>query len=154
MRVHVPRLRADAEIVEAPQKGRVRVAAGQLKLWVGIDEVRALAPAPTRDAGRAGLDERVGLQPGAEPPLPPPLDGNTIDLRGMRVDDALALLETFLDRSYGASERVGYVLHGHGTGALREAVRRWLAEPSSYVARSRPALPDEGGDRYTIVWLR
>jgi DNA mismatch repair protein MutS2 len=152
--VHVPRLRADATIVEPPQKGRVRVAAGALKLWVGVDEVRLVAAPPASSSGRSGPDLRLELPAAAEPPHPFPSDSNTLDVRGMRADDAVAMLESFLDRLYGASVRVGYVLHGHGTGALREVVRRWLSEPSAYVARSRPGLPEEGGDKYTLVWLR
>ena len=153
VRVHVPRLRADAEVVEPPQKGRVRVAAGALKLWVGVDEVRLLPVAGLSPGARSGPDLRVALPAAPEPPHAPPSDANTLDLRGMRADDAVALLESFLDRLYGASIRVGYVLHGHGTGALREVVRRWLSEPSRYVSRSRPGLPEEGGDKYTVVWL-
>jgi len=159
MRVHVPRLRADVEIIEAPQKGRVRVGAGPLKLWVGVDEVRLIEKAPTakdaaRGGGGGGLDLRSDLHASAEPALPMPSESNTLDVRGMRADDAVAMLEQFLDRLYGASIRVGFVHHGHGTGALREAVRKWLSEPSAYVARSRSASADEGGDRFTVVWLR
>ena len=39
----------------------------------------------------------------------------------MRVDDALSMAESFLDRLFGRSEVVGYILHGIGSGALRDA---------------------------------
>lgn len=154
-RVFVPRLRAEATVIEPPQKGRVRVAAGPLKLWVGVDEVRLMASvAVAQSPGRGAVESKGLLGPTPEAPISMPYEGNTLDVRGMRADDAVAMLESFLDRLYGASIRVGYVLHGVGTGALREAVRRWLSEPSAYVVKSRGALPDEGGDKYTIVWLK
>src|SRR5690606_8728832 len=42
--VYVTRLRTQATVVEAANKGRVRVAAGAMKLWVGSEEVRLLDP--------------------------------------------------------------------------------------------------------------
>jgi DNA mismatch repair protein MutS2 len=72
----------------------------------------------------------------------------------MRVDDALDLLETFLDRMYGRDERVAFVDHGVGTGALRDAVRQRLSQRSPYVESFRGGTPEEGGDRLTVIYLR
>ena len=78
---------------------------------------------------------------------------NTLDLRGKRADEALEEAEYFLDRMLQHGEPVGWILHGHGTGALKQAVRRWL--PRQKVASSwRPANADEGGDAYTRVEIR
>jgi len=75
---------------------------------------------------------------------------NTCDLRGERVEAALDKVDAFLDKLVFQGQDVGFILHGHGTGALKTAVRRHL--PSSRVARRwRPANPEEGGDAYTIV---
>ena len=43
--------------------------------------------------------------------------------------------------------------HGHGSGALRQAVRDHLPH-LGHVARHRPGLPAEGGDAVTVVWVR
>jgi len=88
----------------------------------GVDD----APIPTRDA--------------------------TCDLRGLRVDDALSMARTFLDRALNDSRNVVFLLHGHGTGALRDALRKELAS-SPYVERFRGAGPDQGGEGVTVVWL-
>jgi DNA mismatch repair protein MutS2 len=48
---------------------------------------------------------------------------------------------------------VAFLVHGHGTGALRDAVREAL-RASHYVARMRPGDPGEGGEGVTVVWLR
>ena len=52
-----------------------------------------------------------------------------------------------------ASEEIVQVLHGHGSGALKSALREHLAR-SPYVARSRPGESHEGGDAVTVVSLR
>jgi DNA mismatch repair protein MutS2 len=71
----------------------------------------------------------------------------------MRVDDAVRMAEQFLDRSYSESRDVAFLLHGHGTGALREAVRTHLSQ-HSHVAQLRPGGNREGGEGVTVVWLR
>jgi DNA mismatch repair protein MutS2 len=48
---------------------------------------------------------------------------------------------------------VAFLVHGHGTGALREAVRDTLAQ-SGYVERIRAGGSGEGGDGVTVVFLR
>jgi DNA mismatch repair protein MutS2 len=78
---------------------------------------------------------------------------NTLDLRGERVDEALSKVDAFLDRLLNVGEPSGFVLHGHGTGALKSAVRAHL-QASSYIEQSQPADPDSGGDAFTIFWLR
>lgn len=151
MRVFVPRLRSEAEVLEGPTRGRIRVAAGSMKLWLGLHEVRAATKPATAEPKAVAAAKRE------EAPLlilPPPTVDNTLDVRGLRADDALSMLDSFLDRLYGASVQVGYILHGLGSGALRDVVRAKLKEPSRYVRESRPATTDEGGERYTLVFLR
>jgi DNA mismatch repair protein MutS2 len=147
VRVYVPRLRAEAEIIEGPNKGKVRVAAGPLRLWVDVTEVRELK------AARTDAAPKLELSRGPARPAQRSSD-NTLVLRGMRVDDALTLLDGFLDRMYGRDETVAYVEHGVGTGALRDAVREHLRRPSPYVREARPGNAEEGGERLTVVHLR
>ncbi len=78
---------------------------------------------------------------------------NTVDLRGLRAHEATALAEQFLDRALGAGRKVAFLIHGHGTGALREAVRE-AVRANSYVEKMRPGEQGEGGDGVTVVWLR
>lgn len=156
VRVYVPRLRAELEIVEGPSRGRVRVASGAVKLWVDVEEVRLLPGAGAKptpggiDPPRAPKNEP---RAGADEPLPLRTEANTLDLRGLRVDEAIALTESFLDRLYGEGERVGFLHHGVGTGALRDAIREHLRGATRYVRRFRPGEADEGGDRVTVVMI-
>jgi DNA mismatch repair protein MutS2 len=89
----------------------------------------------------------------AEAPAARQSGANTVDLRGRRADEALAELEAFLDRTALEGADTVFVIHGHGTGALRKAVREYLAT-SAYVARFRPGGAGEGGDGVSVVSLR
>ncbi len=152
-RVRVHRLGKPGDVLEATDK-LVVVRVGPLTLRLKPSEVTPLddhgheRPPPPKPA------------PSATAP-PPPVDladaarfpGNTVDLRGLRVDEGLTRVEQFLDRALREQRPVVFVLHGHGTGAMKAAVRRWLPE-CPLVASSRPANADQGGDAYTVVALR
>ncbi len=75
---------------------------------------------------------------------------NTLDLRGYRVEDALDSLEFYLDKASLANLSPVTIIHGHGTGALKSAVRDFLAD-SPYVAKFRPGEDTEGGDGVSVV---
>ena len=74
----------------------------------------------------------------------------TLDLRGYRVEDALDSLEFYLDKASLANLSPVSIIHGHGTGALKLAVRDFLST-SPYVAKFRPGDDTEGGDGISIV---
>jgi DNA mismatch repair protein MutS2 len=75
---------------------------------------------------------------------------SSLDLRGARVEEALEALGRYLDdASLAGLERVT-VIHGLGTGALRDAVRR-EATDHPLVTSVRPGERGEGGDGATIV---
>ncbi len=158
-KVYVTRLRADAEVVEVLPGGNVRVAAGALKLVVNGDELFAPTPVdeptPGKKAGKGGPPSARGSSP-FEAPRGPEVaiqtSDNSVDLRGLRGDDAVSLAISFLDRSLNAGRRVAFLVHGHGTGALRDVIRKELRE-STYVATFRPGDGGEGGDGVTVVYL-
>ncbi|MFO0613085.1 MAG: Smr/MutS family protein [Polyangiaceae bacterium] len=159
MRVFVPRLKTDAEVLEVLSGGQLRVAAGPLKLLTSASEVRR---ATSQKSGK-GADPSGGARAkkpslhvfdaASDSDVPMQTSDNTIDLRGLRAHEALALAEQFLDRCVGASKRVAFLIHGHGTGALRRELRD-MVRASPYVERSRPGEPREGGDGVTVVWLK
>ena len=79
---------------------------------------------------------------------------NTLDVRGLRADDAVALAEAFLDRMYGAAEASAFIVHGVGSGALRVAIHEHLSRDATYVDGFRQATQDEGGPQVTVVSLK
>lgn len=127
------KLRTDRASLRLPRDGKAAKAASS-----SSGGQTARAPAKL-SASEGGLSE-------------PRTSENTLDVRGERVDDALELLDAFLDRLLRDGRTRGYVLHGHGTGALKRAVREGLQQ-SRYVARSGPADPDDGGDACTVIDL-
>ena len=158
-RVWVTRIRAEADVLALLPNGSVRVQAGPMKLVLDASELRSVAPPapPAKRAAASETKQRAAAPPsasgdpaGLEAPLQ--TSDNTCDLRGLRAEDAVSLAITFLDRSINESRRVCFLLHGHGTGALKEAVRREL-KSSPYVRYFRSGGPGEGGDGVTIAWL-
>ena len=78
---------------------------------------------------------------------------NTIDLRGHKVEEALDELEYYLDKASLANLSPVYIIHGHGTGALKSAVREFIST-SPYVAKYRVGEEAEGGDGVSVVDIK
>ena len=78
---------------------------------------------------------------------------NTLDLRGKRVEEALDELEGYLDEASLCSLPQVKIIHGSGTGALRQSVREYLND-APYVSDYRPGEDFEGSDGVTFVTLK
>ena len=73
-----------------------------------------------------------------------------INLIGKTVDEALFALEKYLDDAYIARLPQVYIIHGKGTGALRNAIQNYL-KSCSYVKSYRNGEHGEGGAGATVV---
>ncbi|HEY5658770.1 MAG TPA: endonuclease MutS2 [Myxococcota bacterium] len=136
------------------RRGRVVVGVGSARLTVPMERLgRAEPDAPGAQPRRAPPVRVVLAEAGASDEAAAATQGaGRCDLRGLRVDEALDRLVYALDRAASAGHPRLLVIHGIGTGALREAVRAHLAE-SPYVTRCDPAPPEEGGDGASIAIL-
>lgn len=76
-----------------------------------------------------------------------------IDLRGMSKDEAMMVLEKFVDNALLSSASSLRILHGKGDGILRKIVRQKLREYGGSVGRVYHPEQDGGGDGVTIVEL-
>lgn len=141
------------QIIELCAKNQVRLMIGAMKLLVPIRELSVVAERDVpKTTARSSTKAKAATQ--AKSVLSAQrTEATTLDLRGERFDAALARVDAFIDRLYGINEVAGFVLHGHGTGALKTGVRDHL-RASTYVEHSRPAESDEGGDAFTVFWLR
>jgi DNA mismatch repair protein MutS2 len=81
-----------------------------------------------------------------------PSPGIELNLRGLRVEEAIPRLEKYLNDAYLVGLPSVRVIHGKGTGALRRAAREQL-EGHPLVASYRPGDQHEGGDGVTVVEL-
>ena len=75
---------------------------------------------------------------------------NKLDLRGYRVEEALDSLEFFLDKASLINLTPVYIIHGHGTGALKSAINDFVLT-SPYVAKYRFGENAEGGEGVTVI---
>lgn len=74
----------------------------------------------------------------------------TLDMRGLRVDEGLRLLEGFINDAILAGLHQASLIHGKGTGAMRKAVHEYLHEHPQ-IAGFRIGTIHEGGDGITVV---
>ncbi len=82
------------------------------------------------------------------------LDASTnLDLRGMRVDEGIRELESFLNAAILGTMSHATVIHGKGTGAMRKAVHDYLRD-QPHVRSFRLGTIHEGGDGITVIEFR
>jgi DNA mismatch repair protein MutS2 len=151
--VHVKQLGKDGDVVGIDGK-EAQIAVGSLRMRVPLS---ALSPARSRRPKMIESAERARLRKELshaqkKRPVGGPKVVEELDLRGHAIDESLDRLDAFLDHHYGSPTTHVRVVHGHGTGALRSAIRAHLKE-SGYVRSMRPGDEHEGGDGATIVEL-
>ena len=76
-----------------------------------------------------------------------------LDIRGYTVDEGLYELDSFIDRAIMSGNKIVTIIHGKGTGALKQAVRNHLRKHPS-VESSRKGVYGEGEDGVTVVELK
>ncbi len=161
------------QVATAPERGKVVIQLGGMHMTVDVDDVLIDAH---RQAGRrrearevraaagaaAAPGHAAGSGPGGEVAL---VDGagdgratartpaTTLDVRGQRVDEAQAAVDRWLDEQLLLGHDAVFIVHGHGTGVLRAALREHLAAHPA-ARRARAGEPSEGGDGVTVVLLR
>ncbi|HEY4770488.1 MAG TPA: Smr/MutS family protein, partial [Myxococcales bacterium] len=149
-RVKHVRLGTEGVVLEV-QDGTATVQMGALRSKVPVQDLLPIARQVRQAGFRKTKAERMERAEQARA-APVQVRVPVADVRGMRVDEALRAVEQELDRATRAGDERVHVLHGHGSGALKAAVREHL-QRSPYVRRSRPADPHEGGDGVTVAEL-
>lgn len=120
-------------------KETVQVQAGILKLEVSLDDVKVVEEKKQK-VYNSFSHKKTAVR-------------SEIDLRGKMVDEAVYELETYLDRAVMNSYNEVYVIHGKGTGALREGILNYLKK-CPYVKEYRIGGHGEGGLGCTVVTLK
>lgn len=137
----------DVTIESLPDKnGNLQVLVGQLKSTINIKKL-AKNLKRQKDIIKKKIiisSSKVSIQRTNMSPK--------IDLRGYRIDDALNELDLFLDKASMVNLSYVEIVHGHGTGQLRSAIRDYLSD-SPYVAKFRQGEDGEGGNGVTFVDL-
>lgn len=112
-----------------------------------------LSPERRKKGGEAG-SQSAGSAPGSKQPgdLLPASPGIELDLRGQRAEEALDALDRYLDSAYLAGLPYVRIIHGKGTGRLREAVRQALHQ-HPHIRSYEPGGDKEGGEGVTVAKL-
>ncbi|MDU1912088.1 endonuclease MutS2 [Fusobacterium sp.] len=139
-RVFVNSLNQFANVLKInTSKETVQVQAGILKLEVSLDDVKVVEEKKQK-VYNSFSHKKTAVR-------------SEIDLRGKMVDEAVYELETYLDRAVMNSYNEVYVIHGKGTGALREGILNYLKK-CPYVKEYRIGGHGEGGLGCTVVTLK
>jgi len=148
-RVWVPSMRGEGEILEAPKRRKVKVALGRVTMQVEVEGLRVV---DGKKATKAPRRPPMHVDAAGDAEVPAMTPDNTLDLRGERVDDGIGEADKFIDRALQRGLQNAFFIHGHGTGALRDGLRRWFDE-CPYVERWKPAERRQGGEGVTVIWL-
>jgi len=133
-------------IVLGSHQGMIEIEVDGKKIRLPPGEVIPIDPIPQgQKAGRvpgwgADLHEEEG-----------PLD--RLNLLGLRVNEALAEVERYIDRVGMSNLTVVTIIHGLGTGALKTAVTKFLKD-HPLISSIRPGEPAEGGAGVTVAELK
>ncbi len=149
-RIRIPRLNQTAEVLSAPDDdGDLTVRFGLMKMTVALADVESL------DGQKAQIPVKQKPAPAPAVVAPPPptvrTSKNTIDIRGSRVADA----EFEIDQAITQAIAFGvlWIIHGKGTGRLRQGVHEFL-EKHPLVERFELAEQAEGGAGVTVAYLK
>lgn len=142
--VHVLSLNLTGTVATLPNaKGELYVQMGALRTQVSLSDIESAEPEkePEKKArtesGKIKMSKSMSISP-------------ECNLIGMRVDEALPVLEKYLDDAYLAHLPQVTIIHGRGTGALRDAVHQYLKR-QRYVKSYRIGAFGEGDHGVTIV---
>lgn len=158
-RVRIPRLGQTAEVLTVPNGDEeITVRFGLMKMAVSLADVESLTGEKVelqKKEPKRHEAETKGQKVIAAPADDAPLirtSRNTLDIRGSRVPDA----ELKIDQSLSEQNSVGgalWIIHGHGTGKLRQGVHAYLQQ-HPLVDRFELAAKEDGGSGVTVAYLR
>lgn len=151
--VMVINLMQQGVIIEAPDSsGNVMVRVGILPIKVHISNLqRAEAkeePKQTKQGRKAPIRSGISHSISKTAHI-----RTEVDVRGLMVDEALPVVDKYLDDAYLSGLKQVTIIHGKGTGALRQAVMTMLKR-HPHVSSQRPGLYGEGEMGVTIVEIK
>jgi len=126
-------------------RGEAEVQIGQMKLRVRVSDLERLS----RRQARADEQRFTSLLPHLTLHTAPETQ---LDLRGMRAEEVIQMVDRYLDDAYLGGLHNVRIVHGKGTGALRQVVREKLQQHPLVKSFSTPSQR-EGGDGVTEVVL-
>ena len=145
MEVYVPTIDQNVTVVSLPDKnGNVVVQSGLIKLTMHISNIekpkRNLTNKNTVQRNRTSVKKSQNIS-------------TEINLLGMTVDEATAVLEKYIDDAYLSGLHEIRIVHGKGTGLLRKGVQSYL-KSNPHISEFRLGVYGEGDSGVTIAMLK
>jgi len=147
-RVYVRRLDTDG-VVTSISEDNVEVQIGKMHVKVDLRDIERSKNKQQRIDRVGGTEHHSSSVKEIFNPSP----GTELHLLGMRAEDALLALDRYLDAAHAAGLPFVRIVHGKGTGVLRQVVREALGN-AQVVDRWELALNNEGGEGVTIGFLK
>jgi DNA mismatch repair protein MutS2 len=138
-------------IVTAMSESEAEVQIGTLRVRAKFNDLERQSASndqPKRNAQNANRESEIVSRKPSTVKSP----GMEISLRGKLVEDGLDELDKYLEKAYSAGLPFVRIVHGKGTGRMREAVRTALKD-SPYVNSFEEARENEGGAGVTIAMM-
>ena len=146
--VFLDTLNAEGVIAELDER-EAQVQVGSLRVRAKFSDMRRRNRSERRAAERGHVRQ---YEPSDLPPPPSKSPGMELDIRGQRVDDALEILDRYINAAYNSGLPFGKIVHGKGTGRLRQAVRMYLKD-HALVSKVTQGLQNEGGAGVTVIHM-
>ena len=134
-----------ADVISVSQDGVLSLQAGIMKISARADEVSIVEGETAPEIKKQLAKSEAKLRELAAAP--------EVDLRGLQKDEAIPVLERFLDNARLAKLNTVTVIHGKGAGVLRQAVHQCLRQQKRDIKAFRLGRYGEGEDGVTIVDL-
>jgi DNA mismatch repair protein MutS2 len=147
-KIHLRSINQDG-IVTSIGEEEVEVQIGVLRIRARLSDIvrKGYLEEETENQGEQQKKSRIRLPDTQASP------GVELDIRGQRVDEGLDALDRYLERAYLAGLPFVRIIHGKGTGRLRDSVRQALGQNPN-VDRFESGGRTEGGDGVTVVHFK
>jgi DNA mismatch repair protein MutS2 len=132
------------------------IAEDEIEAQIGMLRIRArLSDVMRKGETTQVIEPKKTISKKGKITLPETQDspGLELDIRGQRVDEGLDALDRYLEKAYLAGLPFVRIIHGKGTGRLRESVRSVLGN-NPHVARFEGGGRTEGGEGVTVAHLK
>lgn len=127
------------------------VALGEMKLKIGLDKLTTLNKSLVSDSKSAGRILYGSIMQDINDKMAN--FSSTIDVRGQRAEEAIAVVSKFIDEAILLSIKELYILHGKGNGILRPLIRQQL-RTNPLIQSLRDEHIERGGSGITVVILK
>ncbi len=157
-KVHVQSLKMDG-VVAAISESEVEVQMGNLRIRARLNDITRpgksepiVEEVPAKKQSASSSQSSGSAAGSSRSTVFAASPGMELDLRGQRAEDALDVLDRYLESAYLAGMPFVRIIHGKGTGRLRQVIREALSR-SEFVSRHETGQEKEGGEGVTVAHL-